>query len=155
MYKINNYQVIWNTETHQGSIHLHFENGKHHHISLASANEGDFLMKLLHSGEDVFFDPTHNLLLSGFDKDAGSADELTKIEGIGPKIEEALHNAGIHTFGILSHVTPDELMEVLLSSEGHFEHVNPESWPIQARMAAHGDWDDLKEFQDMLHAGQF
>ena len=34
------------------------------------------------------------------------SDDLTRIEGIGPKINAELHNAGIHTFADLAAATP-------------------------------------------------
>ncbi len=82
------------------------------------------------------------------------SDDLTKIEGIGPKAAEALQEAGIKTFAKLSKSTAEELQEILEKSEGHFNAQDPHSWPEQAELAAAEKWDELKELQDKLIGGR-
>ena len=36
-----------------------------------------------------------------------------------------------------------------------FQMHNPSTWPRQARLAASGDWDDLKKLQEKLEGGLF
>ncbi|NND33754.1 MAG: 50S ribosomal protein L27, partial [Saprospiraceae bacterium] len=31
---------------------------------------------------------------------------------------------------------------------------DPGTWPKQAELAHHGKWDQLKEYQDLLHGGK-
>ena len=80
-------------------------------------------------------------------------DDLTKVEGIGPKIAEAFANAGITTFEILAGKSVDELKEVLAAAGPRLASKNPGSWPKQARMAADGKWAELKEWQDSVNGG--
>jgi large subunit ribosomal protein L17 len=85
---------------------------------------------------------------------AKKEDDLTKIEGIGPKAAEALQEAGVKTFAKLSKSTPEELKEILEKSGGHFNALDPATWPEQAELAAAGKWDELKELQDKLVGGK-
>jgi len=82
------------------------------------------------------------------------ADDLTKIEGIGPKVEEVLHEAGITSFAKLAESKVEDIKEILEKSEGHFNAQDPTSWPEQAQLAADEKWDELKELQDKLIAGR-
>lgn len=81
-------------------------------------------------------------------------DDLTKIEGIGPKAAEALQEAGVKTFSKLAKSTPEELKEILEKSGGHFNALDPATWPEQAELAAAEKWDDLKVLQDRLIGGR-
>lgn len=83
-----------------------------------------------------------------------ATDDLTKIEGIGPKIAEALHNAGIATFADLNSKSAEEIKEILSAAEGHFSMADPTTWAQQADLAANGKWDDLKTLQDELKGGK-
>jgi len=81
-------------------------------------------------------------------------DDLKKIEGVGPKIEELLNNAGIQTYAQLAGSDPDQLKQILADAGSRYQMANPTSWPAQAKLAGAADWDGLTEFQDMLHAGR-
>lgn len=83
-------------------------------------------------------------------KATGKADDLKKIEGIGPKIAETLVNNGISTFEELSKAKPEDIAKMIADVRGN--HV-PDTWPQQARLAADGKWDELKELQDRLDGG--
>lgn len=85
---------------------------------------------------------------------ATTTDDLTKIEGIGPKIAEALHNAGIASFADLNSKTAEEVKEILSAAEGHFSMADPTTWAQQADLAANGKWDELKTLQDELKGGK-
>ncbi|GGD46615.1 30S ribosomal protein S2 [Muriicola marianensis] len=82
-----------------------------------------------------------------------AADDLTKVEGIGPKISEVFKKAGIRTFGDLADKTEDDLKAILSEAGSRYASKNPASWPKQAKMAAEGKWDELKEWQDNAKAG--
>ncbi len=78
--------------------------------------------------------------------------DLTLIEGIGPKIARILRNNGITTFTELA-ASDIPLLEKLLKENGlHF--VKPHSWPEQARLAGAGKIDELKALQEKLVAGK-
>ncbi|MET6989082.1 30S ribosomal protein S2 [Sediminicola arcticus] len=86
-------------------------------------------------------------------KKAVKADDLTKIEGIGPKIAEVFNEQGIMTFADLAFKTEDDLKEILVEAGSTFASNNPASWAKQAKMAAEGKWDELKEWQDTVKGG--
>ena len=83
-------------------------------------------------------------------KATGKADDLKKIEGIGPKIAETLTAAGIATYADLAKAKPAKIAEIIADVRG--SHV-PDTWPQQAQLAADGKWDELKELQDKLDGG--
>ncbi len=83
-------------------------------------------------------------------KATGKADDLKKIEGIGPKIAETLKANGIVTFADLAKTDPAQIAEFIKDVRGN--HV-PNTWPKQAEMAAAGQWDELKVWQDKLDGG--
>jgi large subunit ribosomal protein L21 len=79
------------------------------------------------------------------------ADDLKKIEGIGPKIASTLVEAGIATFADLAKTTPEKISEIIAEVRGN--HVT-DTWPKQAKLAADGKWDELKKWQDELDGGK-
>ena len=80
------------------------------------------------------------------------ADDLTKIEGIGPKVSKTLIAAGISTFEALSSATVEEIQKVL--TDAGLKMMDATTWPQQAKLAAKGDWDALKTLQDNLSGGR-
>jgi len=80
-------------------------------------------------------------------------DDLTKIEGIGPKAAEALIAAGIATYTNLSTAEADAMKTILAEASPRLAHLDPGSWAKQAKMAAEGKWDELKEWQDSVKGG--
>ncbi|MEL7020346.1 MAG: helix-hairpin-helix domain-containing protein, partial [Bacteroidota bacterium] len=80
-------------------------------------------------------------------------DDLTKVEGIGPKIAEALNGAGIRTYAALASQTPTQIKTIITTANSAFNNRNPQTWPKQAAMAANGQWDELKKWQDVLDGG--
>tara|TARA_R110000796_G_scaffold37722_4_gene95431 strand:- start:348378 stop:349418 length:1041 start_codon:yes stop_codon:yes gene_type:complete len=87
------------------------------------------------------------------EKSDEEADDLTKVEGIGPKISEIFQNSGISTFGDLAEKSEEELNAILADAGSRYASKNPASWPKQAKMAADGKWDELKEWQDNVKGG--
>ncbi len=79
------------------------------------------------------------------------ADDLAIIEGIGPKIAETLVAAGLVTFADLAASTPEAIAEIIADIPGGH---NPETWPKQAQMAADGQWDELKKWQEEMDGGR-
>lgn len=82
-----------------------------------------------------------------------SADDLKLIEGIGPKIAEALNKAGILTFAQVAAMAPAEL-EHIVRSAGVRMIGKGETWPQQAQLAAEGKFEELKALQDQLSGGR-
>lgn len=85
---------------------------------------------------------------------AKKQDDLTRIEGIGPKAAEALQEGGIKTFAKLAKSSVEDLKEILEKSGGHFNALDPATWPEQAQLAAAEKWDELKSLQDKLIGGR-
>ncbi len=81
-------------------------------------------------------------------KATSKGDDLKKVEGIGPKIAEIFNNAGITTFAELAGTSVEKLQEILAAAGPRYASKKPGSWPKQAKMAAEGKWDELKEWQD-------
>ena len=81
------------------------------------------------------------------------SDDLTKVEGIGPKGAEALVKAGIDSYEKLAKTKADKIKEILTEASSRMAHLDPTSWPKQAKMAAEGKWDELKDWQDKAKAG--
>lgn len=82
-----------------------------------------------------------------------AVDDLTKIEGVGPKIALVLSSNGITTYAQLANADPAAVQEMLKKSSGRFNMAKPQTWPQQAELAASGNWDALKKLQDELHGG--
>lgn len=87
-------------------------------------------------------------------KSAGKGDDLTKVEGIGPKVMEVFNEAGISTYADLAKQKADKLAEILVEANSRYKMFDPTSWPIQAKMAADDKWDELKKWQDEHDGGK-
>lgn len=79
-------------------------------------------------------------------------DDLTIIDGIGPGIMTVLNGAGIYTFNQLGQISVDDLREIIRKSGLRSD--DPATWPRQARLAADGKYDELKELQANLKSEQ-
>ena len=82
-----------------------------------------------------------------------SADDLKKIEGIGPKIAGLLNDADIKTFEDLSKASEKKLADILQEAGARFRLAKPKTWQEQAKLAAAGKMDELKKLQDELKGG--
>lgn len=87
-------------------------------------------------------------------KSTGKKDDLTKIEGIGPKIAEILNDSGINTFKDLSKAKISSLKATLDKAGPRFQMHDPSTWTEQAALAADGKWNKLKTLQDNLDGGR-
>lgn len=81
-------------------------------------------------------------------------NDLKIIEGIGPKIEELYHNAGIDTWLKLSQTSIEKLQFILNAGGENFAMHNPGTWARQAELAYKGKWQELKDWQDALDGGK-
>lgn len=97
-----------------------------------------------------------------FDADAAFAifgkkvkqDDLKIVEGIGPKIEELFHNAGIKTWKELGETAIEKCQQILDNAGEHYQIHNPATWPKQSWLAYEGKWEELKQWQDQLDGGK-
>ncbi len=81
------------------------------------------------------------------------ADDLQRIEGIGPKVNQILQAAGIKTYGQLAAKNAAELRDILVTG-GLTGITDPATWPEQAKLAAKGDWAALEALQARLRGGK-
>jgi len=79
-------------------------------------------------------------------------DDLTRVEGIGPKMSSVLRGAGIETFEELAETEPNRLRQLL--REERLQFADPTTWPEQAALAAAGAWADLEALQEKLSGGR-
>ena len=86
-------------------------------------------------------------------KKAAKADDLKKIEGVGPKAMEAMVAAGLDTFAKVAKAKPEKLAEILTEASSRMAHLVTDTWPKQAGLAADGKWDELQALQDKLDGG--
>ena len=98
----------------------------------------------------------------GFDAALAASDfgekiaenDLKVIEGIGPKIEELFHNAGIKTWKELSETSVEKCQQILDDAGASYKIHNPATWPSQAQTAYHGLWKVLRWWQDDMIGGR-
>lgn len=81
-------------------------------------------------------------------------DELTKIEGIGPKIEQLLNKKGITTYADLAKAKKATLSAILDEAGSRFKMHDPATWAEQAKLAEKGDWEKLAKIQNDLKGGK-
>jgi predicted flap endonuclease-1-like 5' DNA nuclease len=80
-------------------------------------------------------------------------DDLERIEGIGPRIAQALRASGIVTFEHLAACTLRDLQAALDDSGLRFAPSLP-TWPLQARLLADGDEEGHRSLTQSLLAGR-
>lgn len=84
----------------------------------------------------------------------GDAQDLTRVEGIGPKINELLHAGGITTFAKLASADVASIKAILDEAGGTYTTKDPSTWGQQAQLVVDGKDDELKELQDRLNGGK-
>jgi predicted flap endonuclease-1-like 5' DNA nuclease len=81
------------------------------------------------------------------------SDNLQIIEGIGPKIEELLHNDGIKTFTQLADTSLEDLKAILEEAGNQFSIHDPLNWPREAVLARDGKLEELEALKEELVRG--
>lgn len=84
---------------------------------------------------------------------AVEGDDLTRIEGIGPKMSAALQAAGLDTFAKLATASLEQITAAIEAAGMRFAP-SAGTWAEQAGFAEREDWDGLKQFQDALVGGR-
>jgi predicted flap endonuclease-1-like 5' DNA nuclease len=80
-------------------------------------------------------------------------DDLTRIEGIGPKYRDALINAGFKTFDEIAKASAADLLAALKAA-GMRRPASLVTWSEQAGYAAGDDWEGLDKLQEELKGGK-
>lgn len=121
---------------------------------ITNVSEDDLQPKEKTQIEKELIEELNNIAtLKSIETDPSKYDDFIAIEGVGPKINELLHNSNIHTFETLAYTSVDDLQRILDNAGHHFKMANPKTWPEQARLAKEGNWERLREYQDMLYSG--
>jgi predicted flap endonuclease-1-like 5' DNA nuclease len=81
------------------------------------------------------------------------ADDLTQLVGIGPKASAALVAAGVTTFAALAELNEPQLRRALHDSD-MTPPANVGTWPMQASLAANGDWQGLMKYNNHAAASR-
>ncbi|MFN8124068.1 MAG: hypothetical protein U0237_16780 [Thermoleophilia bacterium] len=81
-------------------------------------------------------------------------DDLTMVEGIGPKIGRLCREGGVGTWREMSRTPVERLREILDAAGPNYRMHDPATWPDQAALLADGRWDDFKAFAAELRAGR-
>ncbi|GAB5551003.1 MAG: hypothetical protein Sapg2KO_05940 [Saprospiraceae bacterium] len=81
-------------------------------------------------------------------------DDLKVVEGIGPKIEGLLQEAGIATWNDLATAATEKVQEVLDAAGPRYRMHNPATWSKQAQLCVDAKWAELVEYQDHLKGGK-
>lgn len=84
--------------------------------------------------------------------ESASADDLTQIEGIGPKIARLLAKNEIRRFDQVAVADFQMLRNIL--DDAHLWMTSPETWAEQARLAAEGNWNELRKLKKKLKWGR-
>jgi predicted flap endonuclease-1-like 5' DNA nuclease len=80
-------------------------------------------------------------------------DDLTVIEGIGPKINGLFNAAGFYTFEQVSKMSQAQMQKILDDAGPRFRLARPDTWAKQADLANNNKWAELKTLQDHLKHG--
>ena len=73
-------------------------------------------------------------------------DDLTKLSGIGPRIEVILAEGGVNTYAKLAHTTADRAPKPSSLPVERSPPASLRTWPAQAAFAAKGDWEGLAKY---------
>jgi len=88
-------------------------------------------------------------------KKKGEGDELTRIEGLGPKSAQALNAAGVTTFVQIAGLSAEELEDIVKVKGGvRVIDGQTKTWPKQAQFLVDGDEDGFKKYTDHLVGGR-
>jgi len=89
----------------------------------------------------------------GFKPQKAGKDDLTIVEGIGPKISDLLVAGGIDTFEQLANASIESIQAILDAAGPAYRIAKPATWPAQSALCASGSWEELRALQERLSAG--
>lgn len=88
-------------------------------------------------------------------KKKGDGDDLTKIEGLGPKSAQALTAAGVTTFAQIAALSAEALEDIVKVKGGvRVLDGQTKTWPKQAQFLVDGDEAGFKKYTDHLVGGR-
>ncbi len=109
------------------------------------AVSGDWqgLMKYNKRGSE----PSHRGASKSKAANAAPPDDLTQLNGIGPRISTILSDGGVTSYAQLEHTEPSELRKIIAEG-GALPPSSLDTWPTQASYAARGDWQGLATYNN-------
>ncbi|WP_336515702.1 hypothetical protein [Pollutibacter soli] len=81
-------------------------------------------------------------------------DNLKRIEGIGPKLEEMLNEHDIYTFRQLAGTSSETLQKILDEGGEQYRIHDPATWPEQAKLLAEGKFEEFDRLTLELKGGR-
>jgi large subunit ribosomal protein L21 len=87
-------------------------------------------------------------------KSSKKGDDLTLVEGIGPKVVAIFAEEGINSFANLAKKSKSELEAILNPHGAVYVAMDPTTWPQQAQLAAEGKMEELQALKDELNGGR-
>ena len=81
------------------------------------------------------------------------ADNLTAVEGVGPKIAELLVADGITTFAQLAAAKLSKIEAILKAAGSRYTLANPGTWAEQAALLVAGDYTGFEKLAEELDGG--
>lgn len=81
-------------------------------------------------------------------------DDLKRVEGIGPKLEQMLNEHGIHTFAQLAASSTGDLQAILDKGGDAYRIHDPGTWPQQAGLLAEGRIEEFEALTERLKGGR-
>ncbi|QRR01575.1 helix-hairpin-helix domain-containing protein [Dyadobacter sandarakinus] len=81
-------------------------------------------------------------------------DDLTIIDGIGPRTAELLNKEGIQTFEQLAEASILRIARILKNAGPRFQVQDPTLWPKQAKLAHEKKWEELEKLKTLLISGK-
>jgi len=81
-------------------------------------------------------------------------NDLTLIEGIGPKIAALLMKGGIKTYKQLAKADVRKVKEILAKAGKRYNAHDPTTWGQQAELAAAGKWEVLEAWKKRMKGGK-
>ncbi len=87
--------------------------------------------------KDTVIDTVENITQSA------QVDDLKVIDGVGPKLEGILNEAGIKSYKDLAKISDQKLQSIIDQAGSRYRMHNPKNWKTQANFALSGKFDDL------------
>lgn len=84
----------------------------------------------------------------------GKPDNLKRIEGIGPKLEDLLYENNIYTFQQLADLSVEKIQNILDEAGEQYRIHDPGTWPVQAKLLAEGKFEEFEKLTLELKAGR-
>jgi large subunit ribosomal protein L30 len=80
------------------------------------------------------------------------SDDITKVEGVGPKTKTILIEAGVDSFAKIAAKTSDEIRDIIKAGGGR-SVPSIDTWPEQAALLANGDVEGFEKLAQELDGG--